>query len=641
MKLFKRIGALCLLAAIGASCIGCGDVPPADNEPVVHAISSSLLDGKVANLLSAQGIGIANKDGDTAQTASEKTQTAKKSFFVKASADEEITTQAKNELVKQTDDGVHDVRFHDGDKGSYREWNKRFDKHHHKGVECPNTDCDELSDEIEAEEATAPTVVSLDARVNKLYSTGDFTFVCVSSAIEGDVTLYSMKSKLNSLPEWIHFSEGMGMPTLNLANHYGEAQGSTLLNYMVVKDGDKTGHILVKRTKEYEEGYHYSNYWCDDFNQSYIIDNETGKTYSLSQYPAIWSVQNGIVTIYNEQEQFQYFTPAIVDGELKMNEIELPTGDLYRYTQIPDNLHALMDKHGNIVFDTRQLNLPNADVQTGEVKYGEHMIFAGLSQVVLDSIQRNPERQNRNRGGTYQRATRFHMGDDGLIYRVGYAGDLNNIPVHVLNENGEWVSVPDTTDVTFPIPYGYITFLGQHFMEDGYLRITQIKGGYAYFSLAAYGNHRELLLDVPEHNLLKEEWTGVAKMPVNGGRDEELIELVEVYNLFREKDQFVTYQIGLNSMVYKLGNELILWNRETGETKSTAFSGTLYPCNDKNGVHCFMLRQQDGDAYIDKYVAFDEETLSIEWDFNAFSSTPITYTVELEEFYTLVQNKTK
>jgi hypothetical protein len=130
-------------------------------------------------------------------------------------------------------------------------------------------------------------------------------------------------------------------------------------------------------------------------------------------------------------------------------------------------------------------------------------------------------------------------------------------------------------------------------------------------------------------------------MPVNGGRDEELIELVHRYNLFGEKKQFVTYQVGLNSMVYKLSNKLILWNRETGETKSTAFSGTLYPCNDKNDVHCFMLRQQDGDAYIDKYVAFDEETLSIEWDFNAFSSTPITYTVELEEFYTLVQNKTK
>lgn len=624
MKLFKRIGALCLLVAIGASCIGCGDVPPADNEPVVHAISSTLLDGKVANLLAAEGIGIENKSD--AQTATVKTQTAKKSFFVKASADEEITTQAKNELVKQTDEGMRDVRFHDGEKGGYREWNKRFDKHHHKGAECPHAECDELSDEIEAEEADAPTIISLEARVNKLYSTGDFTFVCVSSAVEGEVKLYSYRTKMNSIQEWLGFSQGMGMPALNLYNHYDEKLGNTIINYMVVKDGDKTGHILVKRTKEYEEGYHHSNYWCDDFNQSYIIDNETGKTYSLAQFPAIWSVENGIVTIYNAQKKFQYYTPAIEDGELKMNEIDLPTGALYAYTQRPDS-RMLRDKYGNFLVDTRQ-KLQDANPESGEIKYGDRMIFAGLSQMVLDSFGNNSDMQRRE--STYYQAMRFHKGDDGLIYRIGYTGDLNNIPVHVLNENGEWISVPDTTDVTFPIPYGYITFLGQHFMEDGYLRITQIKGGYAYFSLAAYGNHRELLLDVPKHNLLNEEWTGVAKMPVNGGRDEELIELVEVYNLFREKDQFVTYQIGLNSMVYKSGNELILWNRETNEKKTTPFDGDLMPC-DKWNPHCFMAG--------DKYIAYDEETLAITW--GEFSSTPITYTVELEEFYTLVQNKTK
>ena len=78
MKLFKRFGALCLLAAIGAGCIGCGDVPPPEKEPVVHSISSSLLDGKVANLLAAEGIGIEHQSD--AQTATVKTQTAKKSF---------------------------------------------------------------------------------------------------------------------------------------------------------------------------------------------------------------------------------------------------------------------------------------------------------------------------------------------------------------------------------------------------------------------------------------------------------------------------------------------------------------------------------------------------------------------------------
>lgn len=623
MKLFKRFGALCLLAAIGAGCIGCGDVPPPDKEPVVHSISSSLLDGKVANLLAAEGIGIENKTD--AQTATVKTQTAKKSFFVKAGADEETTTQAKNELVKQTDEGMRDVRFHDGEKGSYREWNKRFNKHHHKGVECPHAECEELSDEIEAEEADAPTIISLEARVNKLYNAGDFTFVCVSSAVEGEVKLISECRALSpNVQEWIAIAQAMGMPTLNLSNHYDDRM-NTLINYMRVKDGDKTGNILVKRTKEYEEAYHYSNYWCDDFNQSYIIDNTTGKTYSLSQYPAIWSVENGIVTVYNDGV-FEYYTPAVEEGELKMNEIQLPTGDLYAYTQRPD-ASMLIDKYGNIVFNTRQTQLPNADVQTGEVKYGEHMIFAGLSQVVLDSIQRNPELPS-IRESTYRQANRFHLGDDGLIYRVGYTGDLNNIPVHVLNENGEWETVPDTTEVTFPIPYGYITWMGQKHTTDGYLRITQIKGGYAYFSLGAYGNHRELLFDLNHRYFIQGEWTGVAKMPVDGGRDEALIVLTNEYNLFGGEPRWVAVQIGLNAMVYKLGNELILWNRETDEKKTTTFDGELSPYG--HNAHCFMAG--------DKYVSFGEEMLSITW--GEFSNTPIEFEVELEEFYTLVQKKT-
>ena len=622
MKLFKRFGALCLLAAIGAGCIGCGDVPPANNEPVVHAISSSLLDGKVANLLAAEGIGIENKSD--AQTATVKTQTAKKSFFVKASADEETTTQAKNELVKQTDEGMRDVRFHDGEKGSYREWNKRFNKHHHKGVECPHAECEELSDEIEAEEADAPTIISLEARVNKLYNAGDFTFVCVSSAVEGEVKLISECRMMHGIQEWIAVSQAMGMPTLNLNNHYDDRM-NILINYMRVKDGDKTGNILVKRTKEYEEAYHYSNYWCDDFNQSYIIDNETGKTYSLSQYPAIWSVENGIVTVYNDGI-FEYYTPAVEEGELKMNEIELPTGDLYTYTQRPD-ASMLIDKYGNIVFNTRQAQLPSAD-ENGEVKHGEHMIFAGASQMVLDSIQRNPELPS-IRESTYRQANRFHVGDDGLLYRVSYTGDLNNIPVHVLNESGNWVSVPDTTDVAFSIPHGYITWMGMRPSQDGYLRITQIKDGFAYFSLGAYGNHRELLWDCPKEFLVpNQEWTGVAKMPVAGGRDEALIVLTNEYNLFGAARRWVAVQIGLNSMVYKLGNELILWNRETDEKKTTPFDGELSPYG--HNAHCFMAG--------DKYVSFGEETLSITW--GEFSNTPIEFEVELEEFYTLVQKKT-
>ena len=147
MKLLKRVAAFSLLCAMTVptviACGGGGD--DKGNKDTVKTISSTLLDGKVANLMSANAIGIEDKN----QSVSPMKKSSGGLKTITASADGETAKQAKNELVKETEDGLTDVRFHDGNKGGYRQWNKKFDKHHHGGDECPKNDCDEISDEIE------------------------------------------------------------------------------------------------------------------------------------------------------------------------------------------------------------------------------------------------------------------------------------------------------------------------------------------------------------------------------------------------------------------------------------------------------------------------------------------------------------
>ena len=181
--------ALLMSASMALPLMACGGTGDSGNggknDTNANVISASLLDGKVANLLSANGIAIQDKTQNEATVSAVKTKNARK---IVAHADEENTIeQPETELVKQTEEGVQDVHFHDGEEGGYAEWNK--ETHHHDGQVCDVEGCMEVSDETLAEEENAPTVISLEARVNKLYNSGKFTFMCVSSAVEGQVQL--------------------------------------------------------------------------------------------------------------------------------------------------------------------------------------------------------------------------------------------------------------------------------------------------------------------------------------------------------------------------------------------------------------------------------------------------------------------
>ena len=136
----------------------------------VEKISSDLLDGKVANLMSASGLGIEDKGNTTDTATATASNTATKDGLIVASADNGKVKQNVHELIKAMGNETQDVRFHNNGKGSYKWWNKKFEEHHHDGVLCEVKNCAELSDEIKAmeESENTPTILSMGARVNKL-----------------------------------------------------------------------------------------------------------------------------------------------------------------------------------------------------------------------------------------------------------------------------------------------------------------------------------------------------------------------------------------------------------------------------------------------------------------------------------------
>ena len=192
-KIIKIFVTILLGLTVVSGLFACSTPPggPGGGSGGVETISSTLLDGKIANFLGAQGLGVLDKnDADTnvgsAQGLSTDFGASAFSAVTFEQTEGEKGFQKKNELMKNTADGHKDVHFYDAGEGrnSYKDLNKQFEKHHHKSVECQKSDCAEISDEIEQQEqdGESKTIISLDARMNKLYNYGDFTFFSVSSS---------------------------------------------------------------------------------------------------------------------------------------------------------------------------------------------------------------------------------------------------------------------------------------------------------------------------------------------------------------------------------------------------------------------------------------------------------------------------
>ena len=641
MKKTNRVKSIFLALVLGATMamplFGC-DKPNNDSSveegATANVISASLLDGKVANLMSANGIAIQDKTENEPTVSAMKTKMSRN--MIVAHAEDDMIEQPETEFVKQTEEGVQDVHFHDGEKGDYTEWNGEYEVHHHSGVVCETENCTEISDEILAEEEEMPTIISLDARVNKLYNAGKFTFLCVSSAVEGQVRLITQKSKI---PEGLsqQFLVNYGA-YLNVDGHYfAEDDPSYTVSYMEVKAEDKEGLILVKRS-ESEEAYHYSNYWSDDFNQSYIIDNETGKTYSLSELPHIYSVQNGAILV--KAPKLTIYQPKIVEDQLVLDEVQI-SDELSAKYGISD---PLIDRYGNVVF-TGYSRLEGVD-EYGELREGG-FIFTSTNPEIAQQLQMGDKQFATVKARSYTQARRYLLGSDGRIYRFDYRGETNSIPVHVLNEQGEWTNVPETAHVVFSGKACWFTELTVNVSRRQYLMLTQIKGGKSYFINAALGKDlRWTMNTVAKMYNEAGYFVGVSALPTDGSADtgmQEFMQYVKDTNAL-DNDSIV-YRVGATAFAYedKSTNELVIWDRET-ETRQKIAMGEVIEGSTK-GWHmsfindrayqstCFQANTADG-AY---YVEYEEKNPAKAW--NEYSKTPIEKTEKLDAFYELLIDK--
>ena len=225
----------------------------------------------------------------------------------------------------------------------------------------------------------------------------------------------------------------------------------------------------------------------------------------------------------------------------------------------------------------------------------------------------------------YSRSDRYFRGDDGKIYRFGFICSLNSIPVKVLDENGEWQDVPETANAVFAPQTGYMFPMRRSGMasHQTYFKVTEISGGYAYFSNATWGEEAGYVHGGCLSGQMENEPVGLIKMPVGGGADGELIELTQ--KLAAQDEDFV-YRTGNTAMVYKDGANLVLWDRKT-DVKSVIenVDGKLDVVNGS----CFGVNNL--------YIPFSG--IDFEWNLENIPTSPIERTVTFEAFYSLLVNK--
>lgn len=575
-QLFGIISALTISCSALSGLIGCAQTPP---PPPAGAsatpITASLLDGKIANLMGAQGLGLDDKES----------QDGASTYSVSLFDENRNEKQKKHELAKDTEDGIKDVHFHDKDDNvkSYKDLNKKYSKHHHKQVECPKAECDEISDEIELEESQSQeqTVISLDARVNKLYNYGDWTFMSISSAVTGNV---SVKTEFNSMPT----NFNMPVETIGNANTYVNLEGHIssispfTYSYIEIpaQDGKERGFIPVKAF-DTETGYHTANYWSDDYNQSYIINNATGITYSLSQFPYIYSVENGMIKVYNRMANglFDYYLPEIHGDNISFSKIELPQ---HSEVYLPSNYNGVkVDRFGHIIFQvpSMQNNFAGFD-ENGEKWFGNCLVTNNSKQVYDQLLAQYGN--DRNWGNIlarrYEQSRRYCLGSDGRMYRVNFKGSFSDVSVSVLNELGEWQSVEQNTNVTFDYLNRAVCYYRSMGPKTSVFSLNKISDGYAYYSTCAQMEGAMVLSGVSLlDNQLENynEYQGVIKLSVNGadGDNSHLDFLKSIKNEVDFSNAYSTILLGSDKMLYLKGTnmnvakELWLCDVSTGNYK--------------------------------------------------------------------------
>lgn len=524
-KIAIRLLFLCVCCFLMGGVMACSS--PAKPEIKANVISSELLDGRVANFLGASGVGLLDKGTSQRSAGGNGISTFGATRYDEQQSNEYV--QRKVEIIKETKDGKVDVRFYDGDKYyTYKDINNKIGKHHHNGVECANNDCGEISDEIAElekrieqgedllEEEEIVTIISLESRVNKLYNHGDYTFMSVSSAVEGPLTICQ---HLQSAPITIEI-EGEQV-LLNAGTGGNAGRNGVTYIYIPAMNGVKASVITIKKFED-DVDFNKTNYWCNSYNQSYVIDNRTGKTYSLERFPYIYSVENGIIKVYNSEANgfFDYYNINIENDELKYSKIELPTKEQANIPYAAFSRTLIMDKYGNILIEQKDVCVddPTYD-ENGEKKFGEKTIVSAKLQSISFKIHAQQSTLSGEYAKRYRLSSCYHYGDDGRIYRLNFKGNLSEISVNVLDENCTWQKVDDSVNVTFSEAEGLILWrysINQNVSD--FFMITCISNGYAYYSTASATDGGRIweTHKMDDKYFSGGDYVGVVKIPVDG-----------------------------------------------------------------------------------------------------------------------------
>lgn len=258
------------------------------------------------------------------------------------------------------------------------------------------------------------TLSGENAQITKLYSVQGLTFFAA-----GIVPPDSSKYFTTVTPLEIVSSQGSAsVQPRGDGRHYFarvayELEGSTY-----------TGYVPC-RTYAGDHYYEVFNYWIDDLNRSYVLDNATGAVYDLGEYlpePCyIQSVENGVLQLNSGE----FYDVRIEEGQLVLEKIE--TGEMKPYT-------VLKDKFGHFLIDYAPFVAVKSETVNGDIL----------------AVDRNLADR-----GDYSLWDRYRTGSDGRIYkfaislyREGQRGEDQGI--FYLDEQMRWQPVEQDAETDIP-----------------------------------------------------------------------------------------------------------------------------------------------------------------------------------------------
>ncbi len=259
------------------------------------------------------------------------------------------------------------------------------------------------------------TLSGENAQITKLYSAQGLTFFAA-----GIVPPDSSKYFTTVTPLEIVSSQGSAsVQPRGDGRHYFARVAYTL------EEDEYTGYVPC-RTYTGDHYYEVFNYWIDDLNRSYVLDNATGAVYDLGEYlpkPCyIQSVENGVLQLNSGE----FYDVRIEKGQLVLEKIE--TGEMSPYT-------VLKDKYGHFLIDYAPFGPVKSETVNGDIL----------------AVDRKLADRN-----DYSLWDRYRMGGDGRIYKFvislypDYNGSEEERGIFYLDENMQWKPVEKGTNVDIP-----------------------------------------------------------------------------------------------------------------------------------------------------------------------------------------------